>query len=117
MDAQDIVHVEVHLKTCLFFNKFQNWDTGCWDKDQGALLCYFLNHWDAGTEELMLVVLQFIADDTGYIDIWLFNIPKTVLTATKSTDSDLSSKKSVILSIIGIFEGILDVSYDSISDL
>lgn len=61
-------------------------------------------------------MLQFIIDNASHINVWFFNIPKSILATSESTNSTLSSQKCWVISITCCLKSILDVRDNSISD-
>jgi hypothetical protein len=64
----------------------------------------------------MLIECQPLLNYACNVNIRLFNIPESILAASKSTDLYLSSQQSWILFVTAVFKGVLDVRDDSVSD-
>lgn len=69
MNSQDVVHIEIDLKTSFFLCEFENRDPASRNKDETALPCYCLNDLRAHFKELMLIESQFVLNNTGYINV------------------------------------------------
>ena len=90
-NTQKIVHVEINLDSWFVFDELQNRHSARWHVDQSIFPRHFANNLAAHFNQLVMIMSQWIKEHRRDINIGLFLIPWSIMTATKARYQDFTS--------------------------